>query len=78
MGLPARFLRVAGPGPPMVLYRPVGDQVMGRRVGDGGGDDVAGPDVGAHRGQMHQPAVAGTPGHPGGAGVLPTLPRSHQ
>ena len=51
----------------------VGDQVMRCGAGDRRGDDVTGADLSAARVEVHQPAVAGPPGHPRGAGVLATL-----
>ena len=59
-------------------HRGVGDQMVGRRVGSGGGDDVTRPDVGAHRAEVHQPAVACPTGHPRGLGVLAPFSRGHK
>ena len=69
---------IPGPGAPVVQHGAVGDQVVRRGVGHRGGDDVAGPDVGAHRGEVHQPAVACPSGHPGGTGVLASFSDGHQ
>ena len=61
-----------------VVRAAVGDQVVRRGAGDGGGDDVAGPDVEARRVEVHQPAVAGASGHACGAGVLAAFAGGHQ
>src|SRR6185437_13422538 len=51
----------------------VGAQVMRRRAGDAGGDDVAGARTGPVRGEVHQAVIPGTPGHAVGRGVLAAL-----
>ena len=67
---------IAGPGPAVAEHGAVRDQVVRRRVGDRGGDHVAGPDRpvdGADRGEMHQPAVPGPAAEPSAALVLASL-----
>ena len=71
-------MRIARTRAPVLAHRAVGDQVVRRGIGDDGGDDVPRPDVGARRGEVHQPAVACASGHPGGATVLATFPDGHQ
>ena len=71
-------MRVARAGASMRQHCAVGDQVVRCGIGDGGGHDVAGPDVGTHRAEMHKSAVACAAGHPGCPPVLAPFSDCHQ
>ena len=73
-GVPTGLVGVTGPGAAVSKSYGVGDQMVRRRAGDRGADDVAGPHVALAGGEVHQSAVAGAPGHPSRAASLRPSP----
>src|SRR5712691_850971 len=69
----AGFPRVAGPGAAHVQRPGVGDQVVRRSAGDGGGDDVTGPWGRLVRREVDQAVVTGAAGQPARGSVLAAL-----
>ena len=79
MGLFPGCVGVPGAGTAVFDQSGVGDQVVWGGASDGGGDNVAGPDlITVARSEMHQPAVSRPPRHAGGAGVLAPFAGSDQ